>query len=155
MLPLRADKWVRVGCGFVLLLLLAAQEQFCPWLSHPEQPRKQAEPTDGTPPRPDKRPKRDVPFVLRDAPRPTDPAASAQSALRQSIGVRDGVVSCGPRNTSAGANASPLVCDALADWHSLQLPFEAGSAIDPDCGQLPPPHPAVRTCISPTGPPCV
>jgi hypothetical protein len=155
MLSLRTDKWVRVGCGLGILLLLAAQEQFCPWLSNPPQQQKGAEPPPGEAQKPNKRPKPDLSLVLRDTLPPPKPAAWAQTTLRQAIGARDGVVSCGLRNPPVASNAPLAAGEILPGWHSLQMPLAAGSVINPCNSRVPPPHPAVYTCITRTGPPRV
>jgi hypothetical protein len=153
MLSLRTDKWVRVGCGLGILLLLAAQEQFCPWLSNPPQQQPGADPPPGAAKKPNKRPKPDLSLVLRDTPPLSKPAAWAQTTLRQTIGDRDGVVSSGLRNPPVVGGASLAVGAVLPGWHDLQTPLATGSVIKLRDSRVPPPHPAVYTCITRTGPP--
>jgi hypothetical protein len=156
MLAMRVDKWLRVGSGLVLLLFVVAQEKVCPALVNPAgkaTPRSRANTTD--PPRtPGKREKTPVPLLLADAPAPRWPASWAQTTLRQTTGARDGIVSCGPRDSVTGQPAPPLAAtgDSLA-WHRFQQPLAALDSILPLRDSRTPVDPAVRACLHRTGPP--
>ncbi len=153
MLSLRTDKWLRVGCGVGLLLLLAAQERVCPWLSSPQPPQQEG-------PKPaansskkteNKRPRPVLSLVPSDAPMPSKPAAWAQSTARLAAGERDGVVSSGLQKPKTRIAAAINL--AATDWHALQSPLETGDWLQLANHQKPPPNPAVGRCIIPTGPP--
>lgn len=156
---LRVDKWMRVGAGFGLLLLLAAQEKVCPWLLAPpsESDPNAAAPQ---PPQPDgdegpgKRGAKRLPYVLPDATAPRWPAAWNQTTLRQTTGWHDGVVSCGQRDPSAGGSAP--VQGTRPDrwaWHCFLQPVQPRGLIERLDSAVTPTDPAVRTSISRTGPP--
>ena len=159
MFTMRMDKWVRVGSGFGLLLLLLAQEKVCPWLL--ATPGKSKPNTHAaTPPSSEadrtqkKQDKKNLPHVLPDAPAPRWPASWSQTTLRQTTGARDGVVSRGRRDSapSRSAWASNVGGDRWA-WHRLLEPVEPVGMLQSTARSSVPVDPAVRTCISRTGPP--
>lgn len=156
---LRVNKWMRVGAGFGLLLLLAAQEKLCPWLLTPPS---ESDPNAAGPQRPQpdadeeprKRGAKHLPYVLPDATAPRWPATWKQITLRQTTGWHDGVVSCGERNPSTGGSAP--VQGTPADpwaWHCFLQPVQPRGLIQPLDSAVTPVDPAVRTSISRTGPP--
>ncbi len=163
MLTLQVDKWLRVGAGFGLLLLLGAQQKLCPWLSHPpsEAEGRVAEAKgshDDEGQSPGKREPKRLPYLLTDtpAPDPRRPAAWNQATLRKTIGWHDGVVSCGEQNPSSGASPAdqPAIANSPA-WHRFQQPVEpARLPRRPVCPTVLI-DPAVRTSISRTGPPLI
>ena len=161
MLTLRVSKCLRLVAGFGLLLLLMAQQKLCPWLVSPSsKPQPGAATTASTNSEQDdaarKRESRRLPFLLPDTPAPAPRWASAcsQVLLRHSTGWRDGVVSCGERSPSTGNShaGQPVVADHWA-WHRFLLPVEPRGLPQPPADVLTAIDPAVRTSISPTGPP--
>lgn len=166
MLSFRLDKWLRVGAGLGLLLLLAAQEKVCPWAWRlpesgardsaeapvPSPASSDAEDAD-SPERKDK--PRVLPYLLPDATAPRWPAAWNQVTVRQTIGARDGVVSCGKRDPARQdkPDHSAAGCDA-ASWRRF-LRTQHGDWAIPLAARVVVGDPAIRTSISRTGPPRV
>jgi len=157
---MRVDKWTRLACGLGLVLLVAAQEKVWPWLVEvPPAPRQDARaPSVPAAPadddhagEPEKKAKPPLPHVVPDAPVPRWPAGWAEGTARDTLSVRDGVVSRGPR---AGGHPHAPVGDfhrARATWRAL-----AGDAPAPDvaaCPAEPMPDRVLSTCIRRTGPP--
>ena len=110
MLTLRVDKWLREGSGVGLLLLLVAQEKVCPWLLMPPPPGVQrwcaaSAPAADACKRSEKRTKPTLPCILPDAPAPRWPAGWSQTTIRQTTGVRDGVLTCGQKDRSHAPRA--------------------------------------------------
>ncbi len=161
---LRVDKWMRVGAGLGLGLLLAAQGKVWPWLLVPLErcdpefvgPPAEAVANEGSASRPhDERPadkrRKGLPLLLPDnAPAPRWPV---HSLARRAGGARDGVVSCGPRRPSMGRGDGLIVAADPLAWHALLDPLERVWTARPAAGRVPPGDPAVRFCIRPTGPP--
>jgi hypothetical protein len=153
MLSLWADKLARVGSGLGLLLLLAAQENVCPWLiAQPATPP--ATPVSENPNEQPKRPKPSLPLVLRDAPPRPKLAGWAHATMRQACGDRDGVVSCGSRNPQQDESGPQGVAANPLAWHALQSPVEPNGVSVCAGGCRPKNELALRSCITPTGPPC-
>ncbi len=153
MLSLWTDRLARVGSGLGLLLLLAAQENVCPWLI--PQPIQTPTPVPAREQSTDhpKRHKPILPLVLRDAPPRPKPVGWAHATLRHTYGDRDGVVSCGPRDAESPNAGPPVAWSNPLAWHALQLPAEPVTVrLSPD-DQRAMPAPALHTCITPTGPP--
>lgn len=154
MFTLRLDKSLRVACGVGLLWLLVVQEKLCPWLlTPPDQPESAVAAGSAAKPPPtrDKRAKPRLPHILPDTPLSRWPAGWFHHTLRQTPGDRDGVVSCGQQHPSPTERPPAVGGDGLA-WQCFQCPSEMVGLVlhvalraDVD--------PAVRTCISRTGPP--
>jgi len=161
MLTLRADKWLSVGAGFGLLLLISAQQRFCPWLmtTPPPEPGTEAAPaerTAGSSERSEhKRPQSRLPYLLPDsnAATPRGTAGSSQAALRLRNGWCDGICSCGPRQALAGSpNLPPAIPPDHLAWHCFQQPV-APPLLTVGERARPGADPAIATCIARTGPP--
>lgn len=155
MLAFRLDKWVRVAAGLGMLLLLLAQEKVCPWLlrrphcaeSQPAALPRAANETDA----PEQRRKPVLSHVLPDAPVPRWPASWNQVTLRQTTGARDGVVSCGEENPRR--DASTRAAEDAPAWRCFLQPRRPVDSAPPAATYRVMADPAVRTSITPTGPP--
>jgi hypothetical protein len=158
MFTLRLDKSLRVACGFGLLWLLVVQEKLCPWLLTPPSESDSAAITPGSAPqaRPasDKRPKPRLPHILPDTPIPRWPVGWLQQTLRQAVGDRDGVVSCGQQNPGSRSSEPAPAADAnLLGWRRFQCLVQMAGPVSSGTASSPHVDPAVRTCICRTGPP--
>lgn len=159
MLALRVDKWVRVGSGLGLLLLLVAQEKVCPWLftvpSRPEPEAVTSQPASDESKAAKKRANKRLPHILPDAPAPRWPGAWGQLTFRSTNGDRDGFVN-GGRNDQNGDD-SPVSVAVGSDptaWRCFPS-YDPASLISLRIFFVPSADPALRTCISHTGPPRV
>jgi hypothetical protein len=161
---LRVDKWLSVGAGFGLLLLLSAQQRLCPWLTAtpPAEPGTEATPARGAQDAPDtadrtprKRAYPRLPYLLpgSNTATPRSTAGWSQAALRLRNGWHDGVCSCGPQQPLIGASTAPVAIppDRLA-WHCFQQLATPAVAVTQrtERGST---DPAVATAIARTGPP--
>ncbi len=148
MLIFRVDKWLRVGSGLAVLLLLAAQEKL--WPAPPPEAADDAKPGKN-PADKDKHPRLPVLQLLPDAPAPRWPAQWGQALSRETTGARDGVHTRGPREI---ASAGPLQATPAepAYWHVFRLTPEPGALLSQSPARAPA-APAVLTAICQTGPP--
>jgi hypothetical protein len=155
MFILRLDKSLRVACGVGLLGLLVVQEKLWPWLLTPPDPPKPsvtAPSPVGQTPGTDKRPSPGLPYILPDTPLSRWPAGCFDQTLRYAAGDRDGVVSCGQQNPKSGTTALSAADADAGAWRRFQCLSGALRVVEgtaPPLGVIP----AVRTCISRTGPP--
>lgn len=164
---MRVDKGLRIGAGVGLLLLLAAQGKFCPWLTAPP-PEPQADGerpgAGGAPAAPDaaaapgapaegrKPAKPRLAHLLPDTAAPRWPASWSQVVIRQAAGARDGVISQGQRDPGAPV-AAALPAAAGGDWHRLQRPAGPENVILAATARRSPPETHFQTVIQRTGPP--
>lgn len=161
MLTIRADKSTRLACGLGLVLLVAAQEKAWPWLLEvPETPQRDTRATstpatpgddDGDKSDSEKKARPPLPHVVPDAPVPRWPAGWAEATARQALGVRDGVVSCGPRE-GGHQHVSPVAIPPTTAWWQMLT----GHAPNPIVAAQSVQHvsdPALAVCIRRTGPP--
>ncbi len=155
MFILRLDKSLRVACGVGLLGLLVVQEKLWPWLlTAPDAPQPPVAAPDPTGQRPgtEKRPNPRLPYILPDTPFSRWPAGCFDQTLRRAAGDRDGVISCGQQNPSGAATPLPAADAGDLAWQHLQWLSGAVGVVDTTAPLLGV-SPAVRTCISRTGPP--
>jgi hypothetical protein len=176
MLTLRVDKWLRVGAGCGVLLLLVAHQKLCPWLVDPPTsieaesaktkphhrfdflPVRLADPLPD-----DEEPAKHtlpwLPYLLPDsaAVTPRWPVSWNVVALRPAAGWRDGIVSCGGlRPGVRGLSAQTPIDAADLAWHVFLTPAEpAGFSTSQHITCLTLVHPAVGSSIVRTGPPRV
>lgn len=104
MLTSRLDRWMRVGAGCGLLLLLVAQQRLCPWLT--TAPRDVDEcvadaadtKSTTTDEETTKRAIPQLPYVAAgmSAPLPRWSELNDQTTIRRTLGHHDGVQPCGP-----------------------------------------------------------
>jgi hypothetical protein len=157
MFPRRTNNWLRVGAGFGLVFLLAAQQKLWPWLGGP--PNRTAAPR-RLPAESDsdwgarKRAAKQLPYILPDTPAPRWPAAWHDASLRQTAGWRDGAVARGEREPSSGTSPVGAMSgsDPLA-WHRFLDPSGPGDGIQPTPCRVVFPFTILAASISPTGPP--
>ncbi len=158
MLTLRADKWVRIGAGGALLLLLLAQQKLCPWLLAPPAPADPAPAeADTATANEDKeeqqRQAARLPHLLPDAaaaPAPRWSASWDADRHRATTGWHEGVVACGPRDQ--GAPPTVAVSDEF-NWHVFLCPVAPAQRASLVAGHVPAIHAVLITTILRTGPP--
>ncbi len=141
MLLSRLERWLRVSAGLGVLLLLVAQEKVWPWalrglpLEQPAVDQQQplvpqtlatsaADVADTSAPTDEEQKDQPVclPYMVPDACAPRWPTTCHPFETRQSIGTRDGVVSCGSRHPGERAGVDTLPLAIIPDWRVLQRP---------------------------------
>ena len=174
MLTLRMDKWLRVGAGCSVLLLLTAQQKLCPWLvDPPESTEAQSAKTKphilfdfltarASDPPPDEEPAKRtsprLPYLLPDsaAATPRWSVSWNAAALRPAAGWRDGIVSCGGPRPERGSSTQAAADVVGLAWHVFLAPAEpVGVFTSCSAASLTRVHPAVGNSILRTGPPRV
>ncbi len=160
MLTFRLQKWLRVSAGLSLFVLLAVQEKVCPWTRAASPASDIGSPASHEDPATTNSDESEsneeaafVPHVLPDTAAPRWSANAGHVALRQIIGARDGVQSCGRQRPESSAPVSAAkTFSTLADAFRLRrcafaprVPdhFIAGHPTDPSVGNA----------ILPCGPP--
>jgi hypothetical protein len=157
----RTDKWGCFVAGVGLVLLVVAQEKLCPWLAL-ATPERNVEAEAAAPERAPReadgddvpsKSRQPLPHIVPDAPAPRWACAWHNYEERHTLGARDGVQQCGPRDIAAPA------CDAAGNaidhtaWRRLEARHAA--LIPWRTRELTPRpiDPALGTSIWPVAPP--
>ncbi len=155
MRSVRLDNTARLAAASGLLLLIIAQQKVCPWLLTPIEPvcTSTSDASDQSTPGAPERKRASPPYVVPDVSAPRWSGASQFASARQTVGAQDGV----PRRGAQPPTTPPTVDESILD--ASLWPLVAFTCIgDGECVALNDPllrlHPALRSTIRPTGPPC-
>lgn len=150
MRSVRLDNTARLCAAGGLMLLIVAQQKLCPWLRTPVET---SAPSTGRDAREERGRKRAaLPYVVPDVSAPRWSGAAQFSTARQAVGAHNGVPRWGAQRPTP-----PAPDDTFVDVTHWPIPAPLG-AHDGErlvaAGQPMRLHPALRSTIRPTGPPC-
>jgi hypothetical protein len=150
MRSVRLDNTARLCAAGGLVLLIVAQQKLCPWLHTAIEIQTPGTGRDAADEHGRKRVA--LPYVVPDVSAPRWSGAAQYSSVRQTVGSHDGVPRRGAQRPTTPAPDGAIL-DAL-HWPIMSLcPADDGERVVAAGAPLRL-HPALRSTISTTGPPC-